>query len=150
MIHDIDIVLALVDAPVVSVAGDGAVSVTERIDEAEAWITVANGAIATLSASRCAEASCRRLTVTEPGYAYRADLAGPSLSIARRGVRGVAEVVPLEPRDALGAEIAAFLDSIASGNPPPVDGRAGVAALALAERIQAAIAEGAAPARRSL
>ena len=149
MIHDIDIVLALVDAPVASVAGDGASSVTDHVDEAEAWITFANGAIATLSASRCAEAASRRLTVTEPGFAYVADLAGPSLAIARRGRRGVAEVVALEPRDALGAEIAAFLHSIASGDPPVVDGRAGAAALAIAERIQAAIAEGDVPARRS-
>ena len=150
MIHDIDLVLTLAGAPVVSVAADGAAVTSGRIDEAEAWLTFANGLIATLSASRVAKENRRRLTVTEPGTVYVADLAAPSLSVARRASRAVAEMVPLTARDNLGAEIAGFLDSIATGAPPLVDGRAGAAALAIAERIQAAIADGAAPARRSM
>ena len=150
MIHDIDLVLTLAGAPVVSVAADGAAVTSGRIDEAEAWLTFANGLIATLSASRVAKENRRRLTVTEPGTVYVADLAVPSLSVARRASRAVAEMVPLTARDNLGAEIAGFLDSIATGAPPLVDGRAGAAALAIAERIQAAIADGAAPARRSM
>ncbi len=150
MIHDIDLVLALAGAPVASVTGEGIVGASGRIDEAEAWLTFANGAIATLSASRIAGANERRLSVTEPGKVYVADLAGPSLSVARRASRAMAEMIPLPPRDNLAAEIAAFLDSVATGKAPLVDGAAGVAALAVAERIQAAIADGVAPARRSL
>ncbi len=150
MIHDIDLVVALAGAPVVSVAASGVSQTGGHVDEAEAWLTFANGLIATLSVSRVAPESRRRLTVTEPDAIYRADLAGPSLSVARRASRAVAEMIPLAAHDNLGAEIAAFLDSITTGTPPLVDGTAGVAALAVAERIQAAIAEGSEPARRSM
>ena len=95
MIHDIDLVLALANAPVASVAADGMARVSGRIDEAEAWIIFENGIVATLSASRIAAANERRLTVTEPGTMYVADLAGPTLSIARRVSGAVAEMIPL-------------------------------------------------------
>ncbi len=150
MIHDIDLVLTLAAAPVVSVAANGAATVSGRTDEAEAWLTFANGTVATLSVSRSAAENRRRLKVTEPDMIYVADLAGPTLFARRRAGRGEAESVPLISHDNLGAEIAAFLDSVANGTPPLVDGRAGAAALAIAERIQAAIAGGSQPARRSM
>lgn len=150
MIHDIDLVLTLAASPVVSVTANGVATVSGLTDEAEAWLTFASGTIATLSASRCAAENRRVLTVTEPGTIYVADLAGPSLSLRPRGGHAEPEMVPLTPHDNLGVEIAAFLDSVAGGAPPLVDGRAGARAVAIAERIQAAIADGAAPARRSL
>ncbi len=150
MIHDIDLVLTLAGSPVTSVAANGSSSVSGLTDDAEAWLTFANGIIATLSASRSAPENQRHLTVTEPGTIYFADLAGPTLSIRPRAGRGAAETVPLTPHDNLGAEIAAFLNSVATGAPPLVDGRAGAAALVIAERIQAAIADGPAPATRSI
>ena len=149
MIHDIDLVLALAGSPVKSVAANGATTVSGQTDEAEAWLTFANGITATLSASRTAPENRRQLTVTEPGTIYVADLAGPTLVVRSRAGHAEAETVPLTPRDNLGAEIAAFLDSVANGTPPLVDGRAGAAALAIAERIRAAIADGPAPATRS-
>ena len=150
MIHDIDLVLTLAGAPVVSVAANGDSTVSGLTDEAEAWLTFANGVSATLSASRSAPENRRQLTVTEPALVYVADLGGPTLSIRHRVSHAEAEMVPLTPHDNLGAEIAAFLDSVATGRPPLVDGRAGAAALAIAERIQAAIADGPVPARRSM
>ncbi len=150
MIHDIDLVLTLAGSPVKSVAANGAASVSGLTDEAEAWLTFANGVTATLSASRSAAENRRQLTVTEPAQIYIADLAGPTLVVRPRAGHGGAETIPLTPHDNLGAQIAAFLDSVAHGTPPLVDGRAGAAAVAIAERIQAAIAEGSAPARRSM
>ena len=150
MIHDIDLVLALAGSPVKSVAAGGAASVSGRVDDAEAWLTFESGLVATLSASRSAAENRRLLTVTEPGTIYVADLAGPTLVVRPRTGRGEAETVALTPRDNLGAQIAAFLDSVATGAPPLVDGRAGAAAVAIAERIQAAIADGSQPAKRSM
>ena len=131
-------------------AANGASTVSGLTDEAEAWLTFANGVTATLSASRSAPENRRQLTVTEPGTVYVADLAGPTLVVRPRASHAEAEMIPLTPHDNLGAEIAAFLDSVANGTPPLVDGRAGAAALAIAERIQAAIADGPAPATRSM
>jgi len=151
MIHDIDLILTLAGAPVASVAASGADAKTGATDEAEAWLTFGNGLIATLSASRVAEENERKLTVTEPDTQFTADLSVPSLTVlSRRRPGAAAEPVPLMRHDNLGAEIDAFLTCVASGSEPDVDGRAGVAALEIAERIQAAIADVQPLARRSL
>jgi predicted dehydrogenase len=149
MIHDIDLVLALAPSPVTSVAASGAVVQGDRIDEAEAWLTFAGGTIATLSASRAALRGQRRVVVTEAGATYTADLSVPSLSVAGRERWGSApEEIALVARDNLGAEIDAFLTSVAGHLPPRVDGAAGVAALEIAERIVEALTDSDTPARR--
>jgi predicted dehydrogenase len=136
--------------PIASVAADGTVATSGAVDEAEAWLTFADGLIATLSASRVAEDNERKVVVTEPGTIYTADLAASGLEVTSRGKWGAAaEAVALSPHDNLAAEIDAFLDSVATGKPPVVDGHAGLAALEVAERIQAAIADSETPVRRS-
>ncbi len=146
MIHDIDHVLAFAGASVSSVAASGASVRSGATDEAEAWLTFTNGMVATLSASRVAEATERRLTVTEPGAMFAADLAANRLTIASGG-GAMVDTVRFDAHDNLAAEIGAFLASVAGGALPEVDGRAGLAALVVAERVQAAIAEPAAPMR---
>jgi predicted dehydrogenase len=150
MIHDIDLVLTLANAPLFSVAASGAEVASGMTDEAEAWLTFTSGLIATLSVSRVAEEGERKLTITEPDTVFSADLSVPSLSfVGRRVPHAVPVPIMLPRRDSLGAEIAAFLKSVATGTPPEVDGRAGLAALEVAERIQGAILDMQAPARRS-
>ena len=110
----------------------------------------------TASSRRCRRAASapenrRQLTVTEPGTDLCRRSRGPELVVRSRAGHAEAETGRRSPpHDNLGAEIAAFLDSVANGTPPLVDGRAGAAALAIAERIQAAIADGPAPAIRSM
>lgn len=143
MIHDIDLALVLAGAPVTSVAASGRAETSGATDEAEAWLTFANGAIATLSASRIADVGERRIAITEPETVFAADLGAATLTTTARRLPGAKPVaIPLEARDNLGAEIDAFLASVASGAQAAVDGRAGLAALEIAERIRASIAEG--------
>jgi predicted dehydrogenase len=145
MIHDIDLVLTLARSPLASVAASGAAVQSGLIDEAEAWLTFADGLIATISVSRVAETQERKLTITEPDTAWSADLGIPTLSVlSRRRPAATPVAVELPPRDNLGAEVDTFLKCIATGTAPEVDGRAGVAALEVAERIQGAIRDAAA------
>jgi predicted dehydrogenase len=118
-------VLAIAGAPVRSVSASGVAVKGAHADEAEAWLTFANGAVATLSASRVAEKQERRSD--EP-----------------------AEMMGFAPHDNLAAEIAAFLNSVQTGATPEADGRAGLAAVEVAERIRASIADADLPLRRSL
>lgn len=142
MIHDIDLALMLAGRPVASVAASGVIGRSGRVDEAEAWLTFAGGTIATLSACRVADEGERRIVVTEPATVFSGDLGRTSLTALRRGERGAEPAaIPVENRDALGAEIAAFLTSVRTGATPDVDGAAGLAALEIAERIQASIAD---------
>jgi predicted dehydrogenase len=66
-----------------------------------------------------------------------ADLAKPELTIVSAAAGGgiAEERIALDRADNLAAEVDAFLASVASGDPPPVDGRAGLDALKLAESI---------------
>lgn len=151
MIHDIDLVLSLAQAPVASVAASGVVGRSGRMDEVEAWLTFADGLVATLSASRVADANSRKLSITEPDTTYAADLSAVSLAVASRSRWGASsEAVAMTPSDNLGAEIADFLGAIAEGRAPEIDGSQGIRAVEIANRIQAAAAETASPKREAL
>ena len=61
MIHDLDILLALVDAPVISIHALGIPVVTDKVDIAHARLEFASGAVANLTASRVSVERVRKL-----------------------------------------------------------------------------------------
>lgn len=63
MIHDIDVILGLVRSPVGNIRATGFSFVTEKIDEARAWIEFENGVTAFLTAGRTAQYKLRKLGV---------------------------------------------------------------------------------------
>jgi len=143
MIHDIDLALTLAGAPVASVAASGVSVATSLNDFAEARLTFGNGIVATLVASRVAEAGERTVTVGEPGRRLTADLTAQTLAVTSRGGEGpIDEVVTLDSADNLAAEIDGFLASVRTGKPPEVDGQAGLDALKVADMILATISHG--------
>ena len=141
MIHDIDHALVLAGSPVKDVAADGRVGQSGLVDEAEAWLTFENGVSATLSASRVAATSERRVSVSETDRMFVADLSQPSLSVSTRLTTADNKVVSLESNDNLRDQIASFIASASSGAPVRVDGAAGLAALEVAVKIQAMLPE---------
>lgn len=144
MIHDIDLALTLANAPVVSVSASGASIASDYNDVAEARLTFANGVVATLAASRIAGASTRTISATQAGRQLTADLSAQTLTTATSiGSGAQIETTALTPADNLAAEIDAFLQSIAIGTPPPVDGQAGLDALVVADMILTEIKAGA-------
>lgn len=138
MIHDIDLALTLANAPVIAVDAAGSPVVTGESDVVGARLTFDNGIVASLSASRVAADPERSLTVTETGRTLKADLSQQTLTVTP--VSGEAETREFGAADNLAAEIAAFLRSVETGSQPMVDGRAGLDALMVAERIRAAVA----------
>ena len=73
MIHDIDLVLSLVDAPVVSVQAVGFAWTGPREDIAQARLTFANGCVAQLKASRVSCAATRRMNIYGADFHAQAD-----------------------------------------------------------------------------
>ncbi len=147
MIHDLDLVLSLAGAPLAEVRAVGAPVMSAHPDYAVAQLRFADGAAATVTASRISVALDRRLRVLGPRGETRVDFLARSLEVVRPG--GV-EAVPTMPgwgieratwveHDSLEAEQAAFLASIAEGAPVEADAAVALAALDSALRVEAAI-----------
>ena len=87
MIHDIDIVLGLVDSPPVRLAAQGASVHTEVADVATVQIRFASGAIATIAASRATEEKIRTLAITQPDAYILLDYTEQDIHIYKRAAQ---------------------------------------------------------------
>ncbi len=147
MIHDLDLVLAIVDSPIESVDALGSAVSSTHEDIANARVRFNNGCIATITASRISLKTERRMRLfSEEGY-LSADFVARELTMIGRerglplpGTGGFRrEVVRWDEQDSLAAEHAAFVASCLDAAPVVVDAEAGIralqAALAVAESI---------------
>jgi len=153
MIHDLDLVLALVASPIESIDAIGAPVATATEDIANARIRFANGCVATITASRISLRTERRMRLfSQEGY-MAVDFAARKLILIgrERGVPlpatgpgsgiGRMEEISWAEQDALAAEHAAFATSVLDGAPVVVDAAAGRRALAAALAVEASMAE---------
>jgi predicted dehydrogenase len=149
MIHDLDILLALVNEPVVEVKAVGIPVLTEKVDIAHARLEFAGGAVANITASRVSTERVRKMRFFQQ-HEYI------SLDYARRDALRIGVKKPgpqpefgfeklnapaVEP---LHAELEAFVDAVRTRKEPRTNGAAGRAALELASRVMASIQEHAA------
>ena len=143
MIHDIDLILGIVDSPVKSVAASGTPVLSKGIDIANARLEFENGCVANVTSSRVSMKSERKMRMFQSDAYISIDFQNSGLAIHRIGDKemfpGVPEILREESNfqknDALKAEIIAFLDAIQNGAPVVVDGKAGERALETAMRI---------------
>ncbi len=163
MIHDIELVLRLVDSTVSSITSLGGSVFGGHEDLAQARIEFRNGCIVDLSASRASYEPVRKMRVwgTE-GYAS-IDFGAKSATVVRpseelrRGVLDLEQVdlsrtdairdhlfgtvlqveriEPVAEEDQLTAELRDFVDAVQSHRAPRVSGEAALAALQVAEQI---------------
>jgi predicted dehydrogenase len=157
MIHDLDLILALVDQPIDSVDAVGASVASAHEDIANARIRFVNGAVATITASRISLKTERKMRIfSQAGY-LTVDFSARKLSLVGRGIGmklpgfeefGI-EHAGWQDHDALAAEHAAFFASVLDGAPVLVDAEAGRRALAAALAVSAAIAQSRAVAEAS-
>ena len=135
MIHDIDLMLAMMPSKVVSVSACGFRVLTELVDIANARFEFEDGAVADLSASRVSRTPVRKLRVFGTKFYASADFQLPELRVERRpepgGESGFAKTY--DKPDALRTEIEAFVAAVQAGGPTRiVSGAEGRDALALA------------------
>jgi predicted dehydrogenase len=142
MIHDIDLMLAMMPSKVVSVSACGFRVLTDLIDIANARFEFEDGAVADLSASRVSRAPVRKLRVFGMNFYGSADLQSRELRVERRmNGEQTSEARAYGPADALRTEIDAFMDAVRGDASSIVDGHAGRAALALALDVNKGIGE---------
>ena len=147
MIHDIDVLLAIVKAEPVSIEAVGVPVLTDRIDIANARLRFEDGCIANLTASRISRDRVRKLRffqhhalvtvdcVTQQVEAFRVTRKPDQEPAIEGGRVSVPDGEPLE------LELRDFVSTVRTGGMPRVDGIAGRRALAVAEEIAAAMLE---------
>jgi predicted dehydrogenase len=84
MIHDLDILLRLVGAPVDRVEATGVAVLSSNIDIANARIRFSNGCVANLTASRISILKTRKIRVFEENRYTSLDYSGQSATVYRR------------------------------------------------------------------
>jgi predicted dehydrogenase len=173
MIHDLDVVLAFVKAPVTSVDAVGIPVLSQSEDIANARIRFANGCVANLTASRISPERMRKIRVfsggantsyvsldyrAQEGFIYRIARDGEEESsllkkfLAARdstivsefgGKRIVREPVPIEKEEPLKLELKSFIDCAEARQTPLVSGASAKQALDLAFEITRQMSRGA-------
>ncbi len=171
MIHDLDVVLSLVDSEVEEIRAVGLPVLSRTTDIANVRVAFANGCIANFTASRVSTERVRKLRFFQPHQYLSLDFARQDLLLIDvTAAAGLTDPqlaaliekhskpeapgepkhptaglnlskIPVAPGEPLRLELEAFLGSVRTRQSPVVDGRAGRRALALALDINAAIAE---------
>lgn len=166
MIHDLDLLLTLVQAPVRSIEAVGMSCYGGHEDLANARIHFANGCVAEITASRASPTPARQMQLWGPeGFAEvdfasrKLTLVQPSEQVRRHGLHPARldpasrarireelfsrhlEMLTIEGKaqDQLTCELQNFVDSVRTGQTPRVSGKDALAAMGVAEQILTAI-----------
>ncbi len=142
MIHDLDVVSALVRRPVAVIDAVGVPVLTPRMDIANARVKFEGGAVANLTASRVSQDKIRKLRVFERDRYVSLDFIEQE-AVAYRLVRNEnaprpdirREFLSVSREEPLRRELDDFLDAVRGGSPPRVSGEDGLRALDLALRV---------------
>lgn len=144
MIHDIDIILDIVDSTVKSISANGVKALSSDIDIASARIEFENGCVANVTASRASLKSERIMRIVQEDTYINLDFQNKSLTTYSKSkdkemFPGVADIETntqtFEQGDALLAEIESFLNTIQTDSIPVVSGEDGLRALETANQI---------------
>jgi len=159
MVHDIDLILEMVDSPLESIQASGAKMMSNTIDLAHAHIKFKNGVVANLKSSRIAQSYVRKIRTYQKGFYSITDLMIPQIELyglehhnmfsekvksqeveTNSGSKKLyyEKFVP-ENKDALLEEINDFIQCIKTRSRPNVDGVAGAKALEIALEIESKI-----------
>lgn len=151
MIHDLDIVLSIVQSPVRELHAVGLPILSGKVDIANVRIEFESGCVANFTASRVSTERVRKLRFFQPHQYISIDYARQDLlviDVDRNAApnpngppAGLAFHKPqVEPGEPLSLEIESFLESVRNRTTPRVSAQDGEAALALALDINAAMA----------
>jgi predicted dehydrogenase len=152
MIHDLDIIRDLAGAPVTRVDAVGVRVLSDHEDIANARLTLANGCVANVTASRVTLEARRKIRIFTDQRYVSIDYQKQTLDIYRLkrpvgpGETNLMSLIAREHRafgkqEPLKAELAAFVHAVRTGERPVVTGQDGREALALALTIAEQVRE---------
>jgi predicted dehydrogenase len=141
MIHDLDVILSMVDSPLTAIDAVGVPVLTPKIDIANVRLRFASGCIANLTASRISRDRVRKIRVFQADSYVSVDYAAQELEVWRLvrpragaptiegGQQGVTHEEPLK------RELVDFVEAIRTRRAPGVTGDEGRRALQAAQQI---------------
>jgi predicted dehydrogenase len=140
MIHDLDVILAIVGPDVVSIEAVGVPVLTGKYDIANVRLRFASGCIANITASRISKDRIRKIRFFQPDAYLSVDYASQEVEgyrLIRKEPRPDIQggTIPVERDEPLRRELMDFVNAIRGGGAPLVDGVAGLRALTLASQI---------------
>lgn len=141
MIHDIDIILSIVDSPIASIHTAGTPVVTKLTDIANARLIFANGCTANITVSRISMENMRRMRIFQPGRYLSVDFGRKEImAVSLRPVDGAAPVPEIskssfQEQDALELELRDFVSNVRARTRPAVGGEEGRRALEVALQV---------------
>ncbi len=147
MIHDIDIILDLVDSPIERISASGISVLSDTVDIANARIEFANHCVANVTASRISRKRERKLRIFQKDAYLSADFQEKIVAVNRKGETDneagykdiTHEELRFEDNDALNLEVLDFIRAINTGDRPLVNGEDGRRALETAIAITSQI-----------
>ncbi len=136
MIHDLEIILHLVQSPVRSIDAVGVPVLSRREDIANARLRFENGCVANVTSSRISPERMRKIRVFQEDAYLSLDYEKQSGEIYRReSGKILRDKVPIEREEPLQRELASFVECASTGREPRVSGFQATAALELAVEI---------------
>jgi len=137
MIHDIDIILGLVNSQVKKIESVGVNVLTSFEDIANSRITFANGCVANLTASRVSDEIMRKIRIFQENTYISLDYKEAKASIYRKnGLAINKQNLPIEKEQPLQKELADFIRCVTEHKEPLVSGKVARGALQVALEIQ--------------
>jgi predicted dehydrogenase len=141
MIHDLDIILAMVKSEVTAIEAVGVPVLTDKFDIANARLRFATGCIANVTASRISKERVRKIRFFQPDAYISIDYAGQEVEgyrlLRREGQRPEIQggKLPVTREEPLKRELTDFVAAVREKRRPLVTGEDGRRALALAQAI---------------
>ncbi|MDH5466328.1 MAG: Gfo/Idh/MocA family oxidoreductase [Candidatus Aminicenantes bacterium] len=133
MIHDLDIILALIKDEVKVIRSSGIHVLSEKIDIANARLEFKSGCVATLTASRVHQGKVRKLRIFEPTSCYSVDYINQEVKIfPLNGKQTDIKSLKIEKEEPLKKELKNFFQCIKEGKTKKVSGEEALRALRLA------------------
>ena len=143
MIHDIDILLRLVNREIEEIRAAGISIVTGKIDIANVRLQFEGGCVANLTASRVSTDKVRKLRLFQPNQYISVDYSRQDAVMFSVGAeRQISfQQLPVTKGEPLALQFDAFLDSVETRETPKLNGHAGRLSLRVALAILAKIEE---------
>ncbi len=137
MIHDIDIVLGLVDSKIKKIESVGVNVLTQFEDIANSRITFKNGCVANLTASRVSDEIMRKIRIFQEDTYISLDYKEAKACVYKKSGLAITKVdLPIEKEQPLKKELESFVDSVKNHKEPLVSGLVAREALRVALKIQ--------------